>query len=149
MGIKLVTRLHLGLSHLHEHKFKHIFQDTLNPLCNCGMDFESSTHFLRQCPSHINERCTLMSSLNRINPEISQISLQLLTSTFLFGNSSYNDKANTHILNAAIDYIQLTEGFSKQLFLTMRFFSFSIYISDKFTNPYGYKFQYNIFLDYA
>ena len=149
MGIKLVTRLHLGLSHLHEHKFKRIFQDTLNPLCNCGMDFESSTHFLHQCPSYINERCTLMSSLNRINPEISQISLQLLTNTFLFGNSPYNDKTNTHILNAAIDYIQLTKGFSKQLFLTMRFFSFSIYISDKFTNPYGYKFQYNIFLDHA
>ena len=35
-GIKLITRLRLGLSHLREHKFKHSFQDTLNPLCNCG-----------------------------------------------------------------------------------------------------------------
>ena len=34
MGIKLVTRLHLGLSHLWEHKFKHSFQDTLNLPCN-------------------------------------------------------------------------------------------------------------------
>ena len=33
-GIKLVTRLRLGLSHLREYKFKHIFQDTINPLCN-------------------------------------------------------------------------------------------------------------------
>ena len=45
MGIKLVTRLQLGLSHLREHKFKHSFPDTLNPLCNCGMDVESSTQF--------------------------------------------------------------------------------------------------------
>ena len=29
MGIKLITRLCLGLSHLRKHKFKHIFQDTL------------------------------------------------------------------------------------------------------------------------
>ena len=105
MGIKLVTRLRLGLSHLREHKFKHSFQDTLNPLCNCGMDVESSTHFLLQCPSCINERCTLMSNLNRINPQISQTFLQLLTNTLLFGNSSYSDRTNARIVNATIDYI--------------------------------------------
>ena len=27
LGIKLLTRLHLGLSHLREHKFGHWFQD--------------------------------------------------------------------------------------------------------------------------
>ena len=30
VGIKLLTRLRLGLSPLHEHKFRHCFQDTLN-----------------------------------------------------------------------------------------------------------------------
>ena len=30
-GIKLLSRLSLGLSHLREHKFKHSFQDSLNP----------------------------------------------------------------------------------------------------------------------
>ena len=35
IGAKLLTRLRLGLSHLWEHKFKHSFQDTLNPLCSC------------------------------------------------------------------------------------------------------------------
>ena len=85
MGIKLVTRLRLGLSHLREHKFKHKFQDTLNPLCSCGIDVESSTYFLLQCPSYINERFTLMSNLNRFNPQISQTSLQLLTNTLYFG----------------------------------------------------------------
>ena len=124
MGIKLITRLRLGLSHLREHKFKHSFQDTLNPLCNCGMDVESSTHFLLQCPSYINERCTLMSNLNRINPQISQTFLQLLTNTLVFGNSSYSDKRNTHILNATIDYIRLTKRFDEPLFRIMRFFSF-------------------------
>ena len=33
-GIKLIIRLGLGLSHLREHKFKHSFQDTINPSCN-------------------------------------------------------------------------------------------------------------------
>ena len=30
-GIKFITRLRLGLSHLREHKFRHSFQDSLNP----------------------------------------------------------------------------------------------------------------------
>ena len=37
-GVKLLTRLRLGLSHLQEHKFKHGFQDSLNPICSCGND---------------------------------------------------------------------------------------------------------------
>ena len=35
--IKLLSRLHLGLSHFHDHKFRHCFQDTANPSCDCGM----------------------------------------------------------------------------------------------------------------
>ena len=49
-GIKLVTRLRFGLSHLQEHKFKHIFQDTLNPLCSCGLDIETTSHHFLDCP---------------------------------------------------------------------------------------------------
>ena len=134
MGIKLVTRFHLGLNPLGEHKIKHSFQDTLNPLCNCGMDVESSFHFLLQCPSYIKERCTLMSNFNRSNPQIYQKSLQLLRNTFVSGNLCYSDKINTHILNDTIDYIQLTKRFDKPLFWIMHFFSFFIYISDKLTN---------------
>ena len=48
-GIKLVTTLRLGLSHLREDKFKHSFQDTINLLCNCDQDIESSTHFFLHC----------------------------------------------------------------------------------------------------
>ena len=35
-GVKLTTRLLLGLSQLREHKLKHSFQDCLNPLCSYG-----------------------------------------------------------------------------------------------------------------
>ena len=34
--IGLLTRFRLGLSHLREHKFKHSFQNCLNPLCFYG-----------------------------------------------------------------------------------------------------------------
>ena len=37
-GVKIITRLQLGLSHLQDHKFKHSFQDCLNPICSCGIE---------------------------------------------------------------------------------------------------------------
>ena len=48
--MKLITRLHVGLSHLREHKFKHSFQDILNPICCCGFDVESTSHYILPCP---------------------------------------------------------------------------------------------------
>ena len=59
-GVKLLTRLRLGLSHLREHKFKHGFQDSLNPICSCGNDIETSAHFLLYCPHYSSERSTFV-----------------------------------------------------------------------------------------
>ena len=48
-GIKLLTRLRVGLSHLREHKFRHNFQDSLDPFCNCGRHIETTIHFFLHC----------------------------------------------------------------------------------------------------
>ena len=45
-GLKLLTRMRLGLSHLADHKFRHNFQDCLNPICSCGQEIETIIHFL-------------------------------------------------------------------------------------------------------
>ena len=44
VGIKLRTRLRLGFNHLRENKFKHNFRDTLNSLCSCSIEVESTSH---------------------------------------------------------------------------------------------------------
>ena len=44
-GLKLLTKLQLGLSHLRYHELKHIFLDTINSLCSCGSDIETTLHF--------------------------------------------------------------------------------------------------------
>ena len=41
--LKLLTRLRLGLSHLRYHKFRHNFQDCINPICVCGLQIETAT----------------------------------------------------------------------------------------------------------
>ena len=69
-GIQLLTRLRLGLSHLREHKFKHNFQDTLNPICNCGEDIETSSHYLLPCSLYTNERLALLNIIQGIDKSI-------------------------------------------------------------------------------
>ena len=43
-GLKLLTRMRLGLSHLADHKFRHNFQDCLNPICSCGQKIETTSY---------------------------------------------------------------------------------------------------------
>ena len=60
ISIELITRLRLGFSHLREHKFKHSFQDTLNPLCSCSIEAESTSHYFPRCHFFDALRATLM-----------------------------------------------------------------------------------------
>ena len=62
--IKYLTRLRLSLRDLREHKFKHSFQDTLNPFCSCGLDVETKTYFFLYCPLFTYQRRTLLSAVN-------------------------------------------------------------------------------------
>ena len=70
IGVTLLTRPRLGLSRLRKHKFKHSFQDTLNPLCSCGKEVETTFHFLLSCPNYSDERLTLLSKIRNTNPNI-------------------------------------------------------------------------------
>ena len=101
-GIKLLSRIRLGLSHLREHKFKHSFQDSLNPFCGCGKD---------------EERLALLNTINNIEMSILQQSDSKFTRVLLFGDTSFNNNKNTFILNATIDYIISTGRFDEPLFL--------------------------------
>ena len=69
-GIKLLTRLRLGLSHLRDHKFRHCFQDTLDSLCNCRNDTETTAHFFMHCPSFHTPRQTLLNNIRNIKEQI-------------------------------------------------------------------------------
>ena len=44
-GIELIRKLRLGLSHLREQELKHNFQESSNPLWNCGHGIKSTSHF--------------------------------------------------------------------------------------------------------
>ena len=44
VSVKLLVSLRLRFSHLCEHKFSYSFHDTLNPLCSCSLEPETTSH---------------------------------------------------------------------------------------------------------
>ena len=86
--VKSLTRLKLGLSHLWEHKFKRGFLDSFNPICSCGQDIESSTHFLLHCSNYSNERLTFLNIIRNIDWNILDNNDLKVTKSLLFGDSS-------------------------------------------------------------
>ena len=96
-GIKLLSRLRLGLSHLREHKFKHGFLDSLNPICSCGQNIEISTQLLLHCYNSSNERLTFLNIIRNIDSKIFSKNDLKVTETLLYGDSSYETVVTAHI----------------------------------------------------
>ena len=110
-GVKLLTRLRLGLRHLHDRKFKHSFQDSLNPICNCGTDVETTTHYLLHCPLFSDERLILINNIQNIDNNILNLNDCRYSEVLLFDNSSFNNTKNTSTLNSTIGYIVSSKRF--------------------------------------
>ena len=110
-GLKLITRLRLGLTHLRFHKFKHSFQDTLNPIRNCGT-VEINVHYLLHCLNFLNERLTFFNKLQSIDENILSKDNFNISEVLLYDHHSFNDVKNTSILTASIEYIISTKRFN-------------------------------------
>ena len=65
----LITRLRLELNHLPFHKFQNCFQDTLNPIRNCGT-VETIIQYPLYCSSLLNKRLTLVNKHQSIDENI-------------------------------------------------------------------------------
>ena len=49
LGAKFLTLLRLKFSYLNEHIFRHGFNDTINQMCGCGTEVETTEHILWRC----------------------------------------------------------------------------------------------------
>ena len=85
-GLRLLTRLRVNLSHLRDHKFKHNFLDTINPLCSCSLEVESTNHYLLRCPFFTSIRKTLLDSITIKIGSLANFSDDELVNLILYGN---------------------------------------------------------------
>ena len=108
--------MRVGLSHLLEHKFKHSFQDTLNPKCNCGEGIQTTSHYLLHCPDNLQERITVLNAVSRIVPNIFGFNNDQLTEMLLHGKEDFDNINNSSILDATINYLIETKRLDAQFF---------------------------------
>ena len=83
IGIKLITRLRLGFSHLREHKLKHNLQGTLNPLCSCSIEVESTSHYFLCSHFFDNFRAILMNNLRNIDSDLPTVADENFTNILI------------------------------------------------------------------
>ena len=116
IGLKFLTRLRLGLSQLNEHKFKHNFQDCVNPLCSCSLEIESLSHLFLHCHNFTNISATLLDDLQSVDRSIISFPDNELVDLILYGTPNFNLNQNNKILSSSISFIIKSERFSGSLF---------------------------------
>ena len=114
-GLKLPTRMRLGLNHLADHKFRHNFQDYLNPICSYGQEIETTSHFLLGCLHYRCSRKTFFEKNNLIGSNIFQQNDLSITKDLLFGSEKLKNDKNSALLTSTIEFIQSTERFKYPL----------------------------------
>ena len=85
LGVKLLRYIsQTSLSHLNEDKFRHGFSDTINPMCACETEIETTEHFL----------------LQRINKK------QFLVCKKLSGRTNHHQLLNEYVLRNFFAFIK-------------------------------------------
>ena len=114
-GVKLLNRLRLNFSHLNEHKFRHGFRDTLNPLCDCNSEVETTSHYLLRCHLFSNHRLKLLDNINQLDDTILTLSDKEITQILLYGSPNYSFFLNNNILSLTIEFLKTSKRFEKPL----------------------------------
>ena len=76
---------------------------------------ESTSHFLLHYPSFKGEQYILLSTLNKIDCKLLELTKSSLSQTLLYGNTLFDKEKNTLIFNATLEYILSTERFEEPL----------------------------------
>ncbi len=101
-----LTRLRLGLSHLSEHLYTHNLIDS--PLCiNCGLENESTAHYLLRCPLYATQRAVFLAELLNVVDANHLMNLRDndIVNLFLYGDSEFPFQSNIMLNKIAQTYI--------------------------------------------
>ena len=115
VGVKILTRLQLGFSHLREHKFRHGFRNILNPLCSCSIKAETTTHYFLGCHFYNAKTSALINELNEVGISFSSLNENKFIDLILYGSEKFDDKKNDKILISTIKFIKDSQRFNEKL----------------------------------
>ena len=114
-GLRLLTQLRVDLNDLREHRFRHGFANCPSPICACGREIESTSHYLHRCPRFNAQRNELHSNIRSLDAADTVFSSNpdVFTATLLYGMKNLTCDNNRLILEATIDFIKKSNRFDK------------------------------------
>ena len=114
-GVKLLCWLRLNFSHLNKHKFRHNFKECVSPMCDCGLEIESTQHFFLHWHFYHVERSELLNSLYDIDLAINELNEESIINLVLFGPDKYHKETNRKIILNCITCLKVTKRFDEPL----------------------------------
>ena len=114
-GVKLLSRIRLQFCHLNEHKFRHGFNETANPMCPCGTEVETNEHFLLRCHCFSSKRSELFDNAYNLGPSFSKLNNKEKVAYLLYGSTSNPNTLNKVAINLVIKFLKSTGRFDKPL----------------------------------
>ena len=116
-GLKLLTRLRLNFSHLNEHKFRHGFKNTVDPMCKCGLETETTLHLFLRCRMYSTIKTELLDDIYTAASSIMNYPGEKLLNILLYRSVYFSVKTNQSILKSTIKFLKSSERFEDPLFL--------------------------------
>ena len=112
VGLKYLTRLRVGLSHLRAHTYQHNFRGTITKYCSCqNNESETVEHYLLHCPRYSLIGSKLFGTLWLIISLLTFTSPYYTCNLLLYGDPSYDFQTNKTIIEITICYIISSERF--------------------------------------
>ena len=114
--MKYLNRLRLNFSHLNEHKFHHNFRDTVNPLCCCNTETETTGHYLLRCDLFSEQRTKPFENLRNLDNTLLSHCDDELIHILLYGLHKFSSSVNNKTLSLTIEFLESPKRFGKPLF---------------------------------
>ena len=84
-------------------------------MCACGLQTETTTHFLLHCPLFQSARQSLLINIKKIDENLLEKHGELITKILLYGDEKFNLSCSKCITSSTIEFLVSTERFSNSL----------------------------------
>ena len=117
-----MSRLRLNFNHLNRHKFRNSFNDTVDPMCTCGLEQETTLHYLLHYNLYSVQRLELLGTACDLNLSLKSHSDENFLNVLLYGSEEFNCNMNKEILKAEIKFLKSSERFNDPPFIILKIF---------------------------
>ena len=95
-----MTHPRLNFSHFNEHKFRHGFRDTVDPMSKFGLETETALHFLLSCRLYSTIRTELLNDISTVDSSLTNYPDEKLLNILLYGSEYFSVKTNRSTLQS-------------------------------------------------